>query len=94
VQGALACGDEASPIRDELIARRLTGERAIRRRLKQARAEGDLPPNTNPAGLARYLSALIYGMAVLAAGGASRRDLQDVVDVALLQWPRRENGHS
>jgi len=94
VQGALACGDEASPIRDELIARRLSGERAIRRRLKQARAEGDLPTDANPADLARYLSALIYGMAVLAAGGASRRDLQAVADVALLQWPRRENGHS
>jgi AcrR family transcriptional regulator len=93
VQGALACGDEASAIRDELIARRLTGERAIRRRLKQARAEGDLPADANPADLARYLSALIYGMAVLAAGGASRRDLQGVADVALLRWPRRENEH-
>jgi AcrR family transcriptional regulator len=87
VQGALACGDEAEPIRRELIARRLAGEDAIRRRLKRAKSEGDLPPDSDPADLARYLSAVIYGMTVLSAGGASRKDLQAVAGLALRQWP-------
>jgi hypothetical protein len=92
IQGALACGNEANPIREELISRRLAGEGAIRRRLKRAKAEGDLPGNANAADLARYLSALIYGMAVLAAGGATRKDLQGVADVALRQWPHGKHG--
>jgi AcrR family transcriptional regulator len=87
VQGALACGDEANPIRQELITRRLAGEDAIRRRLKRAKAEGDLPADSSPADLARYLSAVIYGMAVLAAGGISRKELRGVADAALRQWP-------
>jgi AcrR family transcriptional regulator len=91
VQGALACGDEADPIRRELISRRLAGQDAIRRRLKRAKADGDLPADADPAGLASYLSALIYGMAVQAAGGASRKELKSIADVALRQWPDAGN---
>jgi AcrR family transcriptional regulator len=87
VQGALACGDEAEPIRRELTLRRLAGEDAIRQRLKRAKAEGDLPADSNPADLARYLSVVIYGMTVQAAGGASRKELRSVADLALQQWP-------
>jgi AcrR family transcriptional regulator len=92
VQGALACGDEAEPIRRELISRRLAGEDAIRQRLKRAKAEGDLPADSNPADLARYLSVVIYGMTVQAAGGASRKELRSVADLALRQWPDAGNG--
>src|SRR5258708_4576244 len=91
VQGALACGDEAKPIRQELISRRLAGEDAIRQRLKRAKAEGDLPADSNPADLARYLSVVIYGMTVQAAGGASRKELRSVADLALRQWPDAGN---
>jgi AcrR family transcriptional regulator len=87
VQGALACGEEADPIRRELIANRTAGEHAIRQRLKRAKAEGDLPAASNPASLARYLSAVLYGMAVLAAGGASRKDLLQVAETTMLGWP-------
>src|SRR3984893_8635809 len=92
VQGALPCGDEAEPIRRELIARRTAGEDAIRRRLKRAQAEGDLPADSNPADLARYLSVVIYGMTVQAAGGASRKELRGVADLALRQWSDRRRG--
>jgi AcrR family transcriptional regulator len=91
VQGALACGEEADPIRRELIANRTAGERAIRQRLKRAKAEGDLPADSNPASLARYLSAVLYGMAVLAAGGASRKDLLQVAEMTLQSWLGLQN---
>lgn len=87
VQGALACGPDSEAIRDDLAARRDRGEAAIRHRLQRAAKEGDLPAGENPADLARYLSALIYGMAVLAAGGATRKELQGVADVAFRHWP-------
>lgn len=87
VHGALASGEEADPIRRELIANRTAGEHDIRQRLKRAKAEGDLPADSNPATLARYLSVIVYGMAVLAAGGASRKDLLQVAEMALQSWP-------
>jgi AcrR family transcriptional regulator len=86
VQGALACAAESEAVRGDLAARRDRGESAIRRRLQRAAKEGDLTSGEDPADLARYLSALIYGMAVLAAGGATRKELQGVADVAFQHW--------
>jgi AcrR family transcriptional regulator len=87
VQGALACGEAADSIRLELTACRAAGEAAIRRRLQRAKSEGDLPANVNPADLARYIATVLYGMAVHAAGGASRDELRRLVEVALRSFP-------
>src|SRR5580700_1978284 len=48
VQGALACGEEADPIRRELISRRATGEAALRERFERSKVEGDLPAGADP----------------------------------------------
>ena len=87
VQGALACGETAESVRRELVARRTTSEAAIRGRLERSREEGDLPADANPADLARYVVTVLRGMAVEAAGGASREDLRRVVEIALRAWP-------
>jgi AcrR family transcriptional regulator len=87
VQGALACGEAADSIRQELTACRAAGEAAMRRRFERAKSEGDLPANVNPADLARYIATVLYGMAVQAAGGASRSKLQRVVEMALRTLP-------
>src|SRR5580700_8520199 len=87
VQGALVCSKAGDSIRQELAASRAAGEAALRRRFQRAKSEGDLPAGTNPAELARYLAAIIYGMAVQAAGGASRDKLQQVVEMALRTLP-------
>ena len=87
VQGALACGNSAESVRRELVSRRLSGELAIRRRFERALAEGDLPADSSPGDLARYVATIIRGMAVQAAGGASREDLRRIVDLALRAWP-------
>jgi AcrR family transcriptional regulator len=87
VQAALVTGDSADPMRRELIARRAAGTRALRRRFARAKAEGDLPSDAKPAALARYLMAIIRGMAVEAASGASRSELQQIVEIALRSWP-------
>jgi len=83
VHGALACGAEGDPIRQELVVRRQGTEAALRERFARARVEGDLAPGVDPAGLARYLAALTQGMAVQAAGGASRDELRQVAETAL-----------
>jgi AcrR family transcriptional regulator len=87
VSGALASGPGASRIRKELAARRSASEARIRRRLRRAQAEGDLSARADPSALARYIMTVIRGMAVLAAGGATRAELKAVAQVALRAWP-------
>ena len=91
VQGALACAPHSDSIRKELIRRRKIGENKILDRLKRAKAEGDLLPEADPADLARYLSIVIYGMTIQAAGGATRKELRGAADLALRSWPPGSN---
>jgi AcrR family transcriptional regulator len=86
VQGALTCSAEAEPVRRELISRREAGELAVRDRLKRAKKEGDLPAAADPGTLAQYLTTVIQGMAVQAAGGTSRLELRRVADTAVRSW--------
>ena len=49
--------------------------------------EEELPADADPAALARYFSAIMQGMSVQAAGGASRKELERVAELALQAWP-------
>ena len=87
---------------DRLASRELVGLRALRgsprreksdgslcrRRTFRAKREGDLPKNSDPAELARYVMTVLQGMAVQAAGGASRNQLSRVAQIALRAWPK------
>lgn len=88
VQSALTCGDTADTIRRELARRRAASETALCERFERAIAEGDLPRNCEPADLARYVATVSQGMAVQAAGGATREELQKVAERALSAWPK------
>jgi AcrR family transcriptional regulator len=87
VQTALACGEKADALRDEMAKRRAAVETALRRRFRQAVSEGDLPPESDPGDLARYIAIVMHGMAVEAAGGAGRRELARAAEIALRAWP-------
>jgi len=87
VQGALSCGDAAESIKQELMSRRAKGEQDLRRRFERAIAEGDLPQGSDAADLAAYLSAILQGMAVQAAGGTTREQLRKIAGMALRTWP-------
>jgi AcrR family transcriptional regulator len=91
VQGALVCAPQSDSIRKELIRRRKIGESNILDRLKRAKSEGDLPPDADPADLARYLSIVIYGITIQAAGGATRKELRSAAELALRGWPQSPN---
>jgi AcrR family transcriptional regulator len=90
VQAALACGEGAETIRQELAARRAAGETAIRDRFQRAQREGDLPAEVNPADLASYVVTVMRGMSVQAAGGATPTQLRRVAKMALRAWPERQ----
>jgi AcrR family transcriptional regulator len=87
VMSSVSCSDQSQAVRDEIIARRLDDETALTVRLQRARVEGDLPQGVDPAGLAKCLYAIIQGMAVQAGSGASRQDLERLVETGLAMWP-------
>jgi AcrR family transcriptional regulator len=87
VQGALATGGPAHAVGDLLAAWRTTGCAEVRDRFQRAVDEGDLPPGTDPALLSRYVTTLAFGIAVQAASGVGRDELQSMADAALRNWP-------
>lgn len=88
VHGALATGADGECIRATLAAFRAARDRALCERLERAQAEGDLPAEARPAALAQFVSTVVRGMAVDAASGARREELEAVVEVALRAWPQ------
>lgn len=89
VQGALTCGQEAESIRQELAGIRAQYETRIRQRMEQAQCEGDLPAAADPIEVARFIATIAQGMAVQAAGGASRESLRQVAETALRVWTQQ-----
>ncbi|PRY35674.1 TetR/AcrR family transcriptional regulator [Umezawaea tangerina] len=87
VQGSLAAGDPGRAARDALIDWRNVGWSRLDERFQRAVDEGDLPPHADAGVLARYVMTVANGIAVQAASGATREQLQPVADAALRNWP-------
>jgi AcrR family transcriptional regulator len=83
IQGALACGTNAEPVKQAMIDWRKSGEAVMRKRLQQAQSVGELPREIQPADFARYLSSVMAGLGIQAANGATRAELRGVAAIAL-----------
>lgn len=79
----------AECIRDEILARRASSDRALVERFERADDEGDLPEGIEPQSLACYLTTVMQGMAVQAGAGVPRERLEQLVDTTLMMWPSR-----
>lgn len=88
VSGALSCSDESIHIKEALAQRRSNSQKLVQERLERAKKEGDLVASADPATLARYISTVCYGLSVQSGSGATRKELHDVIDTALLAWPK------
>jgi AcrR family transcriptional regulator len=86
--GTTYCADDSSPVGKVLIASRLAGHAAIRERFERARAEGDLPAHADPKALTHYIGTVVCGMAVLAASGATKKELERVIELTMRAWPQ------
>ncbi|MBM6576505.1 TetR/AcrR family transcriptional regulator [Microvirga sp. SRT01] len=86
---SMACGAEAESIKADVIARRASSQAALVARFERAKEDGDLPAHVDAAGLTSYLYALLQGMAVQAGSGATRGDLERLIDTSLAMWPSR-----
>lgn len=88
---SVACGADAEGIKAEVIARRAASQAALTDRFAQAREQGDIPADVDPAGLTAFLLALLQGLTIQAGSGASREQLSLLVDTGLNLWPGRRN---
>jgi AcrR family transcriptional regulator len=61
----------------------------LKERLVQAVAEGEMGESTDIHALARFAQTVQSGMSILARDGASRQELEDVAEVAMLGWDAR-----
>jgi AcrR family transcriptional regulator len=86
VQGGLAASDRAQAVQAELAKRRAHNTGLIRERLERATLEGDITVAGDPARISNYVSTITNGMAVLAADGATRNQLHDTAETALLAF--------
>jgi AcrR family transcriptional regulator len=84
---SVACGQEAESIRLEVLERSQVAKRALIARFERAKAEGDLPAHVDVEGLTGYLYAILQGMAVQAGSGATRQDLERLIETSLMVWP-------
>jgi len=88
VLSALLGTPENEALRAELAENRRQGQAALRRRLEQGLAEGELPPGTDTARLAAFYTTLLQGLSVQARDGAPRAALEAVVEAGLAAWDR------
>lgn len=87
VIASVACQSVEPSIRDDVNARAESSRRAIIARMQQAIDAGEFRVATEAEAITRYLLAIMQGISVQAQSGASRDDLLQVADSALLSWP-------
>jgi AcrR family transcriptional regulator len=87
VQAGLSAGVNHGDVPRVLAEQRQSTRKALQERFARAQAEGDLPADTDPAALARYLHMVALGLAVQAQDGMSRAQLKASAERALLGWP-------
>lgn len=83
IQGGLSSNPANSAVTQFLASSRLAGEHALAERLTQARTDGDVPAEADPAALARFVMVVSEGQAVHAAAGATGEELRQSADIAL-----------
>jgi AcrR family transcriptional regulator len=84
---SVACGAESQSIREEVLERGKVAKRALIGRLERAKAEGDLAPSVEIEALTNLLYAVVQGICIQAGSGATRQELDRVVDMGLMMWP-------
>lgn len=89
VISSVACGAEADCIRQEVLERGKIARQAMVDRMARAIAEGDFTGPVEAEAITDYLYAILQGMAVQAGAGATRQELQRLVDTSLAVWPSR-----
>jgi hypothetical protein len=83
----LPSSESTVQVRQELAIQRKARRARLRKRFQEAKAAGDLPPDSDPEELARFVLMVRWGIAVEAQSGASKRELYRIVARAMKAWP-------
>jgi AcrR family transcriptional regulator len=84
---SLPSSETTVEVRQELATQRQARRNKLKTRFREAKASGDLPPDSDPEELARYVTSIGWGLAVEAQSGATKRDLYRIVARAMKAWP-------
>ncbi|XHO59309.1 HTH-type transcriptional repressor ComR [Burkholderia ambifaria] len=87
VLSALHPAERSDTVRQMLIAMREQTVAALRARLGEGVAAGEISAHADLDAIARYYVTVQQGMSIQARDGASRRDLEAVGQAALAAWP-------
>lgn len=86
VLSAASCAPEHETIRKQLASSQRMVFDALRRRLKRAATDGELPTDTDIPSLADYCETVLQGLSLQAHAGATRARLHRIVDYAMAAW--------
>jgi AcrR family transcriptional regulator len=87
VIASVACGPAAQSLHDEIIQRTDIFKQMMVSRFERAKDEGDLPAHIDALGLTGVLVAWLQGISIQANQGIGRKDLERLIDTALVLWP-------
>jgi len=87
--GLVACAKEHRRAARAVSVRRALSLDFLRGRFDLAAANREISPGTDTSALARFYAAVIQGMSVQAADGASVNELRQIACAAMDAWPKR-----
>jgi len=89
VIASVGCQGAEPSIRDDVNSRTESAKNLIIDRMQQAIDAGEFVIEADAAAMTRYLMAIMQGMSVQAQSGATRAELLQVAESAVLSWPSR-----
>lgn len=83
VMGALATSSAAEPVQQLLLQMRTRGQSRLQERCEEAKKAGELAEGTDVPAFARYIATILWGLMVQGASGATKVQMQEIVNAAL-----------
>ena len=83
----ISCSADAADLQHEAALIRRGIEDRLRKKIADATAEGEVPPETDATSLAGFIMSVVQGMSTLARDGAPREHLLRVAATAMRAWP-------
>ncbi|WIT12552.1 TetR/AcrR family transcriptional regulator [Paucibacter sediminis] len=84
---ATNCTEASAHIQAALSKRRAEADEGMRCRIEQGITSGELPAGTDAVALSNFYVAVLRGMSMQAADGASRETLMATAAAAMRAWP-------
>jgi hypothetical protein len=88
ITAATNCAPESAAVATHLRAIRVSAVEALEGRIHGAIEAEELPAGSDARALALFFVATLQGMSSLARDGASRAELEKVLQSAMRAWPR------